>query len=179
MSDLYTEVLVKKQQTGKDKAIKGVLIFFTVLFAAAGIMMNPLILLLALVLGIVDYIFIPKLSVEFEYLYVNGELDIDRIYSQSRRKRAASYELSNMEILAPYQSHQLDSYKNNQSIKRYNYSSGIEGHHTENLLILATLYCLDNMVRRFGDGAQMLARLAYRLMVKRVDKDLLLIIYII
>ena len=65
MSDLYTEVLVKKQQTGKDKAIKGVLIFFTVLFAAAGIMMNPLILLLALVLGIVDYIFIPKLSVEF------------------------------------------------------------------------------------------------------------------
>ena len=116
MSDLYTEVLVKKQQTGKDKAIKGVLIFFTVLFAAAGIMMNPLILLLALVLGIVDYIFIPKLSVEFEYLYVNGELDIDRIYSQSRRKRAASYELSNMEILAPYQSHQLDSYKNNQSI---------------------------------------------------------------
>ena len=117
MSDLYTEVLVKKQQTGKDKVIKGVLIFFTVLFAAAGIMMNPLILLLALVLGIVDYIFIPKLSVEFEYLYVNGELDIDRIYSQSRRKRAASYELSNMEILAPYQSHQLDSYKKNQSIR--------------------------------------------------------------
>ena len=54
MSDLYTEVLVKKQQTGKDKVIKGVLIFFTVLFAAAGIMMNPLILLLALVLGIVS-----------------------------------------------------------------------------------------------------------------------------
>ena len=82
MSDLYTEVLVKKQQTGKDKVIKGVLIFFTVLFAAAGIMMNPLILLLALVLGIVDYIFIPKLSVEFEYLYVNGELDIDSLSEQ-------------------------------------------------------------------------------------------------
>ena len=138
MSDLYTEVLVKKQQTGKDKAIKGVLIFFTVLFAAAGIMMNPLILLLALVLGIVDYIFIPKLSVEFEYLYVNGELDIDRIYSQSRRKRAASYELSNMEILAPYQSHQLDSYKNKQSIKRYNYSSGIEGQgHTQYAFVIS------------------------------------------
>ena len=45
-------------------------------------MMNPLILLLALVLGIVDYIFIPKLSVEFEYLYVNGELDIDSLSEQ-------------------------------------------------------------------------------------------------
>lgn len=51
--------------------------------------------------------------------------------------------------------------------------------HTENLLIFATLYSLDNMVRRFGDGAQMLAWLAYRLMVERVDKNLLLIIYII
>ena len=50
--------------------------------------------------------------------------------------------------------------------------------HTENLLIFATLYCLYNMVGRFGDGAQMIARLAYRLMVERVDKDLLLIIYI-
>ena len=45
MSDLYTEVLVKKQQTGKDKAIKGVLIFFTVLFAAAGIMTKQILIL--------------------------------------------------------------------------------------------------------------------------------------
>ena len=90
-------------------------------------MMNPLILLLALVLGIVDYIFYPKLSVEFEYRCIDINRAESPIYSQSRRKRAASYELSNMEILAPYQSHQLDSYKNNQSIKRYNYSSGIEG----------------------------------------------------
>lgn len=127
MSDLYTEVLVKKEPTAKDKIIKGVLIFFTVAFAVIGIMMNPLILLGALIFGIVDYIFIPKLSVEFEYLYVNGELDIDRIYSQSRRKRAASYDMAGMEIMAPYHSHQLDSYKNNQNIKKADYSSGVEG----------------------------------------------------
>ena len=54
-----------------------------------------------------DYFYLPRLSVEFEYLYVNGELDIDRIFSQSRRKRAASYELSNMEIMAPFSSHRL------------------------------------------------------------------------
>lgn len=51
--------------------------------------------------------------------------------------------------------------------------------HTENLLILATLYSLDNMVGRFGDGTQMIARFAYRLMVERVDKifSLLYILY--
>ncbi len=51
--------------------------------------------------------------------------------------------------------------------------------HTENLLILVTLYSLDDAIGRFGDDAHMLARLAHRLMVERVDENLLLIIYII
>ncbi|MDD7738655.1 MAG: DUF6106 family protein [Fusicatenibacter sp.] len=137
MSDLYTEVMVSKKPTGKDKAIKFVMIFFTVIFAVAGIIMTPIALILALALGLADYFYLPRLSVEFEYLYVNGELDIDRIFSQSRRKRAASYELSNMEIMAPFSSHRLDSYKNNRSIKQVDYSSGIrgEGHHPYGIVI--------------------------------------------
>ncbi|MCI5649415.1 MAG: DUF6106 family protein [Fusicatenibacter sp.] len=127
MSDLYTEVMVSKKPTGKDKTIKFVMIFFTVIFAVAGIIVTPIALILALALGLADYFYLPRLSVEFEYLYVNGELDIDRIFSQSRRKRAASYELTNMEIMAPLASHRLDSYKNNRSIKQVDYSSGIRG----------------------------------------------------
>ncbi len=126
MSDLYTEVLVKKQQTGKDKAIKGVLIFFTVLFAAAGIMMNPLILLLALVLWNRRLYFYPEA--------------FGRVWSicTSTASWTSTASIRSQEEKEPQamsfptwkswrrQSHQLDSYKNNQSIKRYNYS-GIEG----------------------------------------------------
>lgn len=127
MSDLYTEVMVPKKMTAKDQAVKFLLIFFTVLFALAGLVMMPILLIGAVILGVVDYIFIPRLNVEYEYLYVNGELDIDRIFSKSRRKRAVSYELSSMEIMAPWNSHRLDSYRNNRSIKKVDYSSGIEG----------------------------------------------------
>lgn len=127
MSDLYTEVMVPKKMTGKDQAVKFILIFFTVLFALAGLVMMPILLIGAVILGVVDYIYIPRLNVEFEYLYVNGELDIDRIFSKSRRKRAASYELSSMEIMAPWNSHRLDSYKNNRSIRKADFSSGISG----------------------------------------------------
>ena len=51
--------------------------------------------------------------------------------------------------------------------------------YTENLLILAALYRLDDAIGRFGDDAHMLARLAHRLMVERVDENLLCLIYII
>ena len=127
MSDLYTEVMVAKKPTVKDQLIKFVLILFTVLFALAGLVLMPILLVAAVILGVVDYVFIPRLSVEFEYLYVNGELDVDRIFSKSRRKRAASYDLSSMEIMAPWNSHRLDSYKNNRGLKKVDYSSGIEG----------------------------------------------------
>ncbi len=127
MSDLYTEVMVAKKPSGKDQLIKGVLITFTVLFALAGLVLIPFLLIGAIILGIVDYIFLPRLNVEFEYLYVNGELDVDRIFSKSRRKRAASYDLSSMEIMAPWNSHRLDSYKNNRSLKKVDFSSGISG----------------------------------------------------
>lgn len=127
MSDLYTEVMVAKKLTVKDQLIKFVLLLFTVLFALAGLVLMPILLVAAVILGVVDYVFIPRLSVEFEYLYVNGELDVDRIFSKSRRKRAASYDLSSMEIMAPWNSHRLDSYKNNRGLKKVDYSSGIEG----------------------------------------------------
>lgn len=127
MSDLYTEVMVPKKMTARDQAVKFLLIFFTVLFALAGLVMMPILLIGAVILGVVDYIFIPRLNVEYEYLYVNGELDIDRIFSKSRRKRAVSYELSSMEIMAPSNSHRLDSYRNNRGIKKVDFSSGIEG----------------------------------------------------
>ena len=127
MSDLYTEVMVAKKPTVKDQLIKFVLILFTVLFALAGLVLMPILLVAAVILGVVDYVFIPRLSVEFEYLYVNGELDVDRIFSKSRRKRAASYDLSSMEIMAPWNSHRLDSYKTNRGLKKVDYPSGIDG----------------------------------------------------
>lgn len=124
MSELYTEVMVEKRFTGKDMAIKVVLLFLTVFAAVCGLVLMPLALIVAVILGVIDYIFIPRLSVEYEYLYVNGELDIDKIFSKSKRKKAGRYDLAKMEIMAPVNSHQLDSYRNNTNIKTVDFSSG-------------------------------------------------------
>ena len=52
MSDLYSELLVKKQQTGKDKAVKFGLIGLSVLLILGGLVMWPL-LIAGIVLGII------------------------------------------------------------------------------------------------------------------------------
>ena len=50
--------------------------------------------------------------------------------------------------------------------------------HAEDGFIFATLHRLDDAIGRLGDGTQLLARYAHCLVMERVDKYLLLLIYI-
>ncbi len=128
MSDLYTELLVKKEKTPKDNLIKYGLIALTALAAAAGLLIHPFALIAVVGLAIADFFIIPKTDLEFEYLFVNGEFDIDMIMSQQKRKRVYSFNLSEADIAAPMNSHRLDYYNGNQNIKTRDYSSGNASH---------------------------------------------------
>ena len=128
MSDLYTELLVKKKKTPKDSLIKYGLIVLTVLFALAGLLIHPYLWAGLIVFAILDYFIIPKTNLEYEYLFVNGEMDIDVIMSQSKRKRVFSFQVSDIDLMAPVNSHRMDYYNNNQKMKVYDFSSGYEDH---------------------------------------------------
>ena len=65
----------------------------------------PLVLIAAIALGVLAYFKMPGLDLEFEYLYVNGELDIDKIMSKVKRKRVGSFDISKAEMVAPVKSH--------------------------------------------------------------------------
>ena len=127
MSDLYSEVLVKKERTWKDKLVKGGLIALVVIFAVVGIIV-PILFFVAIALGIAAYFIIPGTDLEFEYLFVNGELDIDKIMSKSKRKRVKSLNLSECDIMAPLNSHRMDYYNSNQKLKVLDFSSGNSEH---------------------------------------------------
>ena len=66
MTDLYSELLIKKEQTGKDKAIKILMIAAIAITAAAGLLI-PIAWILTLALGIAAYFILPKLDLEYEY----------------------------------------------------------------------------------------------------------------
>ena len=107
MSDLYTEELIARKTSMVEKALRVVMILATALTLVAGIVISPLVLILFLVLVIVDFVKIPQFDLEYEYLYVNGELDIDKIIAKSKRKRVGTYTVSNMELIAPLSSREL------------------------------------------------------------------------
>ncbi|MBR4910745.1 MAG: hypothetical protein IKZ47_05445 [Clostridia bacterium] len=48
------------------------------------------------------------LTVEYEYIIVNGSLDLDIIYGKSSRKRLGSFELSDVESIEKYNGETLD-----------------------------------------------------------------------
>ena len=126
MNETYTEILVKRETPGTLKAAKAAMIAFTVLLALAGILMYPVFLFGALIMGLVTYFVSPRFNVEYEYLYVNGDIDVDKIMNRQKRKRAASFDLEELEIAAPTGSHELDSYLNGGNTKIADYTSGGE-----------------------------------------------------
>ena len=128
MSDLYSEFLVKKESTAKDAIVKYGLIVLTVLAAGAGLFINPLLLVLAIALGVACYFVIPRTDLEYEYLFVNGEFDIDMVMSKSKRKKVMSMKLSEADLVAPLDSHRMDYYNGNSRLKTLDYSSGNPEH---------------------------------------------------
>ena len=122
MNDSYKEILVKRQTPVGMRVLKGALIGLTVLSLVVGLLMWPLLIVGAILIA-VDYFVVPKFEVEYEYLYVNGELDIDAIYSRQKRKKMGTYDMAELEILALSDSHAIDSYKNKQGVKINDYTS--------------------------------------------------------
>lgn len=88
INDIFNEQLIKKERTGTD-VMKSVAIW-----SAAGVIAVALILFLPMVGPMIAllalwgaYILNGRLKQEFEYSFTNGEMDIDVIYNQSKRKR--------------------------------------------------------------------------------------------
>lgn len=126
MNDVYVEWLVKKERSMSDNGVRIVSMAATIVFAALFCFTgNVLLMLVAVALGGFTYFAFHYTDVEYEYIYVSGELSIDRILSKSKRKRVENFEISRMEIVAPLGSYKLDGFKN-KKYREYDYTSGVK-----------------------------------------------------
>lgn len=66
-------------------------------------------------LGVFDYFIFQWTDIEFEYLYLDKEISVDKIMAKTRRKKLLTIDVNKIEIMAPEKSHQLDSYRNRQT----------------------------------------------------------------
>lgn len=102
MSDFYTEQLVKRKNGLREYLLK-LLLIMAVIASFLSVLFIPSFfgLFVPVIVVVIVYFLFRRLSVEYEYQYVNGDLDIDKIYYKTRRKHAWSMNVHALEYLAP------------------------------------------------------------------------------
>ena len=124
VSETYVEHLIARKTPFVIRFLKMLLFMLTGCFALIGILfMYTMALVLAVVTGIASYFVYLNADLEYEYLYLDKEITIDKVMAKSKRKKAATYDVERMEILAPVKSYHLDDYRN-RTMKTVDYSSG-------------------------------------------------------
>ena len=125
MSETYVECLVKRKKSIVATILKWILITITAFFGVMGILGATIPFIIAIVTGVLAYIVNLRTDLEYEYLYLDKEITIDKIMNKTKRKKVEVFEIDRMEIIAPIKSHHLDSYRNRQ-MKTTDYSIGEE-----------------------------------------------------
>lgn len=111
--DNFAEQLVKKQLTKSDKTRNmialvigiGLTLFFivtSILTIGSGGLFAFLGIILAVFSGIMTYINQRNNKIEYEYTFTNGDIDIDKIIAQSKRKEMISTQISKFTAFGKY-----------------------------------------------------------------------------
>lgn len=114
MNDSYKELLVKRERGIQGTIMRIVCVVPTVLLALLMFSGSLIVFIAVVALGIFDYFVFQWTDIEFEYLYLDKEITVDKVMARTRRKRAAVLDVNKIEIMAPQNSSQLAYYKNRQ-----------------------------------------------------------------
>ncbi len=120
---LYSDTYVRSRLTPQKRLQRNLMLAACVVVPVIGIgfLGGWLPLLLSLIIDVVLIWFLPPKKIDYEYVFVDGQIDFDRIIADSSRKNMMRTDLEKAEIVAPEDSHSLDSYK---KLRLLDYSSG-------------------------------------------------------
>ena len=138
MGDLFAECLVKKGKTGKDVMMKAGSVALVVVLALLSIFFMVFLVPVTILAAVLVYFLVfPRTDIEYEYLYVNGELDVDVIMGKKKRKKLKSFDLNQADLVAPLHSRRMEYYNQNTRMKTLDYSSGSESEKRYAMIIKA------------------------------------------
>lgn len=120
--DVFSEVLVKRKMNLTNYLVILAAAMGALILTAALLLFLPTFIIVALLLWFGVYFLVSIQKVEYEYIFTSGDLDIDQISGNFRRKRKMELTQDMIEIVAPEGSHELDDFKHGQ-FKEYDFSS--------------------------------------------------------
>ena len=151
MADIFVEKMVKKKRDGKVFA-RIALCVLLIVFSAVMSLQSPVFL----VMRICD--------VEYEYQYINGYFDVDKIFHKEHRKNIFEANMANLVIMAPESAEVLKRYSN---VKVCDFTSGYS-----NEPVYGMIFSEEGMMKKvlFEPGEEMLAGIASQVPGKVVKK---------
>ena len=132
MSDVVKEQLVKKSTNAKDMFLRVVIVVVALILCivAVGLMQylyNFFFFILAAIVFVVWLLF-SRMRKEYEYIFVNGDLDVDCIYHRSSRRHVFSGDVKKIERMSPVDDRGTDN--DFRGAKVRDCSSGVRGPNT-------------------------------------------------
>ena len=117
--DSFMEYIVPKKADGKDFFIKSLATAFIIALFGASVLFNiftwigTVLLAVGVIMIFVNKAFIlPLTDVEYEYLYCDRQISVDKIMGKAKRKELANFEVDKIEILCPQDSQRLADFNN-------------------------------------------------------------------
>lgn len=127
MNESYVELLVKRKKSSMAAIGAGILgVLGVITFLLVVLTGNIFIFLISVALLGGAYFVRYNAYTEYEYLYLDKELSVDKIKNQTGRKKVASYDMTQLEILAPANSHHLEAFSNRKDIQTRDFTSDLE-----------------------------------------------------
>ena len=119
MDEVFVEQIVKRRISISGILLRMLFIFLTLAGLMSMMILGMLGFTIAILLGYVTYLVWAYTSVEYEYSFLNGELSVDKIIGQRKRKSIANYDIKEAEIVAPLVSDAVVRASGNAIIKDY------------------------------------------------------------
>ena len=111
MNESYAEYLVRRKTPAYAWLVTGLLGVITAFFVFMAMTAGVLSVILMFVFGFLTYLSYRNFHVEFEYLYVDKQLNVDKILGKAKRKKAYECSMEEIQMIAPSDSHVLSDYK--------------------------------------------------------------------
>lgn len=112
--DIFTEQLVKKSKTAKDRTLAAVFVALFILIPATFIVLTRFSLYFgflafaSVVAGVYAlWYFITSLNLEYEYTVTNNNLTVDKVIAKRKRKRMLSLDIKKIERLEKFAGSEL------------------------------------------------------------------------
>ncbi|MDE6209778.1 MAG: hypothetical protein K2M73_08935 [Lachnospiraceae bacterium] len=128
MGDSYAEVIIKKRISMMATFFRVFIVVATVIMTYVSIIQLQMYAVIIIALFIfLTYVVYKNTDLEYEYFFINGQLDVECIYGKKKRKPAKSFNFDKLEVMGPITHQKILAYEHRTDLKEFNYTSGYPG----------------------------------------------------